>query len=308
MRSKLVLGSLFACAILIACSSSNNNSAVLDDTDAGDDTNTPGTKKDSGATTKDAGKDSGKPKPSVPDGGDNGGGTAKVGDSCSSSADCSGAVASACSNEAYNDGTVYASPICLGSCSGDLTECDGPTTICDDYGDTGQGTCFPKCTASATAVTTACSGKNACMLLADDGAGGAVGECTYYCTADSDCTGGDKCEVESGACVKTKTVYPKAPGQACTADTDCGCIFPAGKEGYCSKVCVVGDSKTCPDGLACHVVGIDPTAFNGNPTKAQGQCMKECSTNADCTTVVADQASWKCMALPGGKSACVAAQ
>lgn len=303
MRSKLVLGSLFACAILIACSSSNNSS-VLDDTDAGDDDSdkpSTSTKKDSGtSSTKDAGKDSGRTtdKDAAKDDDSGSGGSAKVGDSCSDSTTCSGAVAEVCSND--GDDSYDPSPFCMGGCDGSTLECDGPGTVCD--GD--QGICFPSCEASTTAVTKKCAGKNACTLITLGADGTAIGECGMGCKADADCTGGDKCEEETGICRKTPGTSAKAPGQECTSAADCvaGCVSPTGQAGYCTKTCTVGVATDCPANFVCSIL-IDPETFDGNPTGAEGSCLKSCTQPSDCSTT--DAASWDCATFGGGVKGCV---
>lgn len=293
MRTKLVLGSLFACAIMIACSSSDSTSGTDDDGDAGNDSNT---KKDSGSPSTD--KDSGSTKNDASNTG-----TAKVGDSCTSDAQCSGAVASKCSNDLSTDGSLFPTPFCVGACSGDLTECDGPKTVCDDLGNTGNGICLVRCTASTTAITMPCPAKMGCSLLNADDTGVAVGECTAACKADTDCATGEKCQLETGNCLKGASTG-KGVGEACTADDECAasCISPTGKSGYCTRTCTVGGTD-CPSGFACNV-GISQAEFDGNPTGAVGICFKTCTAVDECAAA-ADTASWECATLGGGDKACV---
>lgn len=297
MRTKLVFGSLFACAIMIACSSSDSTSPGIDDNaDAGNDpTNT---KKDSGSTSPN--KDSG----STNNDASSNSGTAKVGDSCTSDAQCSGAVASKCSNTLSTDGSLFPTPFCVGACTGDLKECDGPKTICDDITGTG-GVCLLRCTASTTAITTACPAKMGCSLLNADGSGVAVGECIAACKVDADCATGEKCQVETGNCL-TEASAGKGVGEACTTDDECAasCISPTGKSGYCTRTCTVGGTD-CPTGFVCNV-GISQADFDGNPTGAVGACFKTCAAVDECAAA-ADTAAWECATLGGGDKACVLA-
>jgi len=53
-------------------------------------------------------------------------------------------------------------------------------------------------------------------------------------------------------------------------------------EGYCSRVCRMGESS-CPTGYTCDA-GLPKTMLTA-PLGLQGNCLRDCTTDADCTTL-----------------------
>src|SRR5438876_740019 len=83
------------------------------------------------------------------------------------------------------------------------------------------------------------------------GAGGEA--CTSACTANTDCSNGDKCDLTTGLCLKAVTPPTKKVGDACVAgDTGCDCLAgQTTQKGYCSTFCTVGGAPACPTGFTC---------------------------------------------------------
>lgn len=302
--------SFLACAMIAvwatACSSSSSGGGATTDTGGGGNTDTgvaPGT--DGGGT------DGGKSDTAKADGAggtdsstDAGAPDLTVGKPCTddSTCDVTGAGITACSNGLFTDGTLDPTPVCLGTdCDpGDGTTietCDGGRGVCLDDG-SGGGQCFPSCTFATSdgAAPKGCEGKNVCNVLGwgKDASGtlAGVGYCFGGCLADGDCTGGDKCQKETGLCVKTPDTYTKAQGDPCTdSDTTCSCLYLT-TLGYCSNFCLVGSSATsCPTGFVCSpdlptTDSTDGSAlFSKDPTGIAGTCLKTCAADADCATM-----------------------
>jgi len=238
-----------------------------------------------------------------------------TGKKCTTSDDCdvTGNGIGHCTNALFSLGTLYPTPVCFGAdtsapgaqaCDpGDGTTiktCDCDTGICVGFS-SGGADCFPGCTFDDTgAAPVGCEGKNLCEVYGwDPTKKTGVGICFGGCHVDADCTGGDKCQVESGLCVKTKVTYAKAVGDPCTkADADakpaaCNCFYTTkdGK-GWCNQVCKFGDTSwTCPTGWTCDT-GLptkdaktgDPL-FSKSPSGIEGSCQKNCTADADCTAL-----------------------
>ena len=222
-----------------------------------------------------------------------------------------------CSNSAFSLGTIDPSPVCVGNeCDlGDgstIMDCDGMTGVCLDDG--ASGLCVPACDfADDGAAPTRCVGKDVCTVYGwgKDASGKltGIGYCWGGCVADADCTGGDKCQKESGNCVKALNTYTKVLGDPCTdadatAPAKCECLYlsPSNK-GYCSTFCKVGDATaTCPTDYKCSPGlptkdSTDGSAlFSKDPIGIGGNCLKTCATDADCTAL-----NSACMDMATGK-------
>ena len=227
-----------------------------------------------------------------------------------------------CSNKLFSAGTLYPTPVCIGTdCDpGDGTTivgCDKDTGVCLSTG-TG-GICIPVCAFDDSGAAPAgCKGKDVCNVYGwgkdSTGKVTGVGYCFGGCKADADCAGGDKCQVEDGLCVKTLKTYAKRLGDPCVKadyDTATGCICDydsTSGQGYCTTSCFVGGTA-CPTGFGC-AAGLPKTSstdgsalFTKDPTGMAGSCLKTCSADADCSAVhgyCADLASGKAC-VPGTK-------
>jgi hypothetical protein len=241
--------------------------------------------------------------PPVDTGFDGGGPTDHTtGDPCKSDDDCdkTGEGISRCAAGLFSEGSLYPNPVCLGiECDiGDgstLAHCDGDKGICLDGG--GSGICLGICTFGSSATPPkGCAARDACNFytLDHDAAGAVVGYgyCFGGCFADADCTLGEKCQKETGLCVRRLTTYTKKIGDKCTSvPNQCNCLYaPPTDSGYCSSFCEMGVS-TCPAGFTCDAFlpKVDPftggPGFTVAPTGLAGYCMKDCTTDADCASL-----------------------
>jgi hypothetical protein len=240
--------------------------------------------------------------------------TGTTGTACSSDATCDplGTGDFICSKGAFGATTggndLYPTNVCIGiSCDpGDGTSimgCDSDAGVCLASGT--SGICLGACSFDdSTTAPTGCVGKDACNVYgwgADStGKTIGVGYCFGGCKADADCGSGQACQKEEGLCVAsaTKVTYTKSVGTACTdADSTstpakCNCLYAtASKKGYCSQFCTMGSSGDCPTGYSCDaqlpktkVLSTD-TVFTAAPTGMAGYCLKNCTTDADCTAI-----------------------
>lgn len=263
------------------------------DTTVGADTAPP---KDSGAISFDTGKVDTGP------GFDGSVGVDKtVGKACTGDGDCdvTGDGINICTAGAFGGDSLYATSVCIGrECDpgfGDtVMGCDADLGVCLKV--TGGGICLPVCSFDDTGAAPAgCIGKNRCNAYAWDSTSGVVGigYCFGGCKADTDCPTGNVCQVESALCVKTKVVYTKVPGAACTdldakSPAKCNCLYTtAEKMGYCANTCVVGET-TCGTGFTCDpslprvaLLSTD-TVFTKAPKGLAGYCLKNCTADTDC--------------------------
>jgi hypothetical protein len=144
-----------------------------------------------------------------------------------------------------------------------------------------------------------CVGKDACNL-AGYGVSGTtvqgVGLCLGGCAADTDCGGGEKCDIPTGLCLKTVTPPTKNLGDGCTnkdTPTPCNCIFNNSSGlGFCSQFCTVpaaGAANPCPTGWFCEtqepLTLIDPTTdasvtgFTTENVGLAGFCVPSCQVD-----------------------------
>jgi len=236
------------------------------------------------------------PKP-PPDSGPPPDGT--VGKTCATEYDCdiTGAGITFCSNALFVLGTINPTPICIGiECDPGpgtgVTKCDAGHGVCVDTSASGSGICFPFCSFDGGgAPPVGCVGKNACTpyrwSIDPSGIVTGTGLCIGGCRSDSDCTAGDKCQIEQGYCVKKLDAYVLKPGEVCTkADATskpakCNCAYSSSTgTGYCTLTCRVG-IDTCPTGLTCDPQ-LPKSDFAAAPKSISGSCLPNCASDTDC--------------------------
>lgn len=297
---------------------------------------------DAGTVKKDSGTDP------VIDTGDDGGDAGPVGPKpdgttgkeCASSKECSERSlqngGNACSNEFFTAGGLNPTPVCVGLCAPKAKPSTIADFLCDDQTGTclpisgNQGICMPICSFESDKIVDACAGKNACnpnvSFTDQSGKAMGLGYCFGGCKADGDCSGGDKCQTETGTCVKELAVAtaPKALGAQCKTEklgqdedgiTKFGCscndgtaAAATGGEGYCTQFCRVGDDcgvagMICSAGLSPETDDKKPL-FSAEPTGLAGQCFWECADDAACQAKINGGKGF-CEAIPGGKKICI---
>ena len=140
------------------------------------------------------------------------------------------------------------------------------------------------CTGSTLTPAAFCSGSGTCASPGTVSCGAYVcgtNACKATCASDSDCTTGNYCTGTNGSCVAKK-----APGNACTADNQCG-------TGHCTDgvCCSVSACGTCQ---ACNLSGTGTCAAvaNGNP-EPNGLCPASppCGNTGLCSGGACQQAS-----------------
>lgn len=247
-----------------------------------DDTGTPPT--DTGPVT---------PPPDATPGG--------VGYPCTSDGDCT-STSGFCSATGFTSGPLYPSPVCIstGCDAGDGTK----IMTCETSGvclSAGSSTiCLPECEFdSSSTPPSGCAGNDACNVYGwgadSSGKTIGVGYCFGGCKSNFDCPSGSVCQTEDGLCVTSKTSYTKTLGTACTsadatAPAKCNCLYATSTgSGYCSQFCKIGDS--CPTGYTCDAELptkdlLKGTAlFTTTPTGMAANCLKNCTTDADCSAL-----------------------
>lgn len=251
-----------------------------------------------------------------------------VGKSCADDSDCdvTGSGITRCTNTLFALGTIFPDPICFGTeCEpGDgikPADCDDGRGVCIPV--SSGGLCFPRCSFDGSGGSVSgCYGKNICSpwavlrasVTSDAGADAddaidsgidadastpkvvGIGRCFGGCHSDSDCTKGDKCQIETAFCLKAPVVYTKGIGDPCTktealAKTPpCNCRYQSPLEvGYCTAVCKFGDvAWGCPSGFTCDPglpkrdLTTGETLFEKAPLGIEGECLKNCFNDSDC--------------------------
>lgn len=215
-----------------------------------------------------------------------------IGTACTNDDACdrSGNGTSFCSLDAFGEGPVDPTPACIGTycdtgTSAAPQSCDGERGLCLASGS--STLCIGKCTfdLASDAPPSGCIGKDACHAYGVDASGKGVGFCLGGCSADIDCPVGSRCQLETSLCLKTVTAFSKSVGDACTsADVmppeKCNCLYDAKTlAGYCTKSCLAG-FDACPTGFVCDPRL--PPKSTAVPTGIAGECLRVCSTDADC--------------------------
>ncbi len=227
-----------------------------------------------------------------------------VGKPCSSDTSCDilGAGSSICAKGAFSGDSLYPTPVCVGpSCdAGDGTTikyCDGINGVC--LSTSSGGICLPGCDFDATSgyKPYGCAGRNVCNVYGwgTDSTSGkviGVGYCFGGCFDDTDCPSGEKCQREDGLCKATLDAWTRPIGSACSkGDTDCNCLYAnSTSKGYCTAFCRMGETGWCPGGYTCDAMlpKTDDTGavlFTKAPATIAGNCLKNCTTDADCTAI-----------------------
>lgn len=221
------------------------------------------------------------------------GGSLTTGEACMSDDECdvTGSGTSLCSATAFTNGPLDPTPACF---SIDCTPgtrtfpklCDGNRGLCLSAGSTGL--CLGLCTfdLASGSPPTGCIGKDACNAygMSPDGDAHGVGYCIGGCRG-GDCPSGSSCQVESGFCVKSPSVYSKKLGDACTSadampPAKCNCFTDAAtKTGYCTTFCQAGITA-CPGGFVCDP--LLPVKSTAVPYGIAGACLRQCSSDAEC--------------------------
>ncbi|MBM4343172.1 MAG: matrixin family metalloprotease [Deltaproteobacteria bacterium] len=237
-------------------------------------------------------------------------GTGKLGATCASSFDCMEPLF--CQPMSSGKG------VCAQTCKPNTSGACPSGFVCTPYqGDPQNGVCIAGQAPGTKAEGAPCASGKECasgLCIVEDGA--AV--CRTPCTASKPCPVGKTCAAipgaSYGACVEAK----KAPGEGCTASTQCQSGVCSA--GTCAATCNI--QADCPAGQGCQKPTSSPGTCVPLGTKAIGApcaanlecssglcanlgagpvCAKPCTANGQCA---ADQV---CTGLSGGGGACVAA-
>lgn len=227
-----------------------------------------------------------------------------VGQPCSSNGTCDVTLSGTtiCAKGAFGGDSLYPTPVCVGaSCdAGDGTSvmyCDGINGVC--LATSSGGICLPACDfdGSSGYKPYGCPGKNACNAYGwgtDTTTGKfiGIGYCFGGCWGDTDCPSGEVCQREEGLCTKTRKAFTKPIGSACSkGETDCNCLYATSTSaGYCSLFCKMDEKGWCPSGYTCDAMlpktdSTGATLFTKAPATMAGYCLKNCTTDAECTSL-----------------------
>jgi hypothetical protein len=210
---------------------------------------------------------------------------------CEGNAECPGG--GVCVNSSGESG------LCLRACAlGGGDTCGGRADLaCASIG--GNGACVPNCTSDDGCGDRVCS------------AGLCIDAPEPECQLDTDCPGGQLCDLTNGTCVP-------APDPDCTSDSDCDdaeiCDLESGDCVAAPPPPCASDAD-CASGLACDVpsgscVTPPPAACTGDADCAPGllcdliigECFapepEPCLSNAECPGQVCNPSSGECIAAP----------
>jgi hypothetical protein len=217
----------------------------------------------------------------------------RVGNPCSTDADCAGALSLSCfdsgvadfpgiiatgASERHRGGPAggYCSRTCLGD--GDC----GSAARCLVH-ETGARVCFATCDLQALAPQCESAAPQACVPVSNpDG-----GACYPLCTKDADCGAGRLCDAASGLCGDGLVRGSGGIGAACnvaTETSDCSsglCWNPEGTGvGVCTALCRAG-AGGCGTGADLSASATACLSDHTSPG-AIGSCMRLCDADTDC--------------------------
>jgi hypothetical protein len=202
---------------------------------------------------------------------------ARIGESCAR-ADCAAGLR--CTSDLPDP--LFPEPVCIGPCTpaAGPSFCDGIRGLCVPVGS--GGACVPACRFDSGVAASGCLGRDLCIPYVSTTSTEIFGLCDGYCVTNNDCDHG-VCQPETGNCVATRRTYTKTVGASCVQGAnDCYCMqHPDAANGVCTRVCRSDGGSACPTGFSCDAQL--PTAYTAIPAGVQGHCLKNCTTDADCT-------------------------